>query len=104
VSPSHRKSGAGRALLQWGKDKADELRIETVISSLPSAKGAYEKCGFGCIEVLPADAELWVEKEGRGEKWKELLEEDLSGWLVWRPVGRDWREGDQAPWLDSEKL
>ena len=104
MSPAHRHLGAGRLLLQWGKEKADELGIEIVISSLPSARGAYERCGFGCIEALPPDPELFIEKEGRGEKWKELLEDDLSGWLMLRPVGRDWQEGDQAPWMISNTL
>jgi hypothetical protein len=34
-------------LIRWGIDKADELGVETVISSLPSARGAYEKSGLG---------------------------------------------------------
>ncbi|KAF1830802.1 hypothetical protein BDW02DRAFT_572637 [Decorospora gaudefroyi] len=101
VAPEHRGRGAARLLIRWGTAKADELGIETVISSLPSAKGVYERCGFGAIEVLPPDPELWVEREGRGDKWKELLEDDLSGWLMWRPVGRDWKEGDRAPWVDA---
>jgi hypothetical protein len=91
-------------LIRWGIDKADELGIETVVSSLPSARGAYERTGLGCIEVIPPSPKLQqrlveLEKEGKGQKWKELLEEDLSGWLMWRPVGRDWVGGkDAAPW------
>jgi hypothetical protein len=90
-------------LVRWGTNKADELGVETVISSLPSARGAYEKSGFGCIEVIPPSPGLRerleeLEKEGRGRKWKKLLNEDLSGYLLWRPIGRDWKEGDVAPW------
>lgn len=90
-------------LVRWGTAKADELGIETVISSLTSARGAYEKSGFGCIEVIPPSPRLAerleeLEKEGKGRKWKQLLEDDLSGWLMWRPIGRDWRAGDRAPW------
>jgi hypothetical protein len=85
-------------LIRWGTDKADELGIETVISSLPSARGAYEKCGLGAIEIIPPDPSLEVESPS--EKWKELLDDDLSGWLMWRPVGRDFVVGlDRAPWL-----
>lgn len=105
VHPSHRHRGAGRLLIRWGIAKADELGIETVISSLASARGAYEKCGLGAIEIIPPNPELErrlgdLEKQGRGKKWKELLEDDLSGWLMWRPVGRDFRVGDRAPWVD----
>jgi hypothetical protein len=91
-------------LIRWGTDKADELGIETVISSLPSARGAYERSGFGCIEVIPPSPKLEgnleeLERAGKGKKWRELLEDDLSGWLMWRPTGRDWVEGeDVAPW------
>jgi hypothetical protein len=91
-------------LIRWGTDKADEFGVETVISSLPSARGAYEKGGFGCIEVIPPNPNLdkrleQLESEGKGKKWRELLEDDLSGFLMWRPIGRDWAEGDKAPWM-----
>jgi hypothetical protein len=85
-------------LIRWGTDKADELGIETAISSLPFARGAYEKCGLGCIEVIPPNPELKVENPS--ERWKELQKDDLSGWLMWRPIGHDYVEGvDKAPWL-----
>jgi GNAT superfamily N-acetyltransferase len=104
VHTSHRHRGAGRMLIRWGTEKADELGVETVISSLPSARGAYERSGFGCIEVIPPNPMLekrleQLESEGKGKKWKELLEDDLSGFLMWRPLGRDWAEGDRAPWM-----
>ncbi|KAF2260311.1 hypothetical protein CC78DRAFT_620356 [Lojkania enalia] len=97
VHTQYRKRGVGRMLIRWGIDKADELGIETVVSSLPSAKGAYERCGLGAIEIIPAD----VENENPSERWKELASEDLSGWLLWRPIGRDYIEGhDKAPWVE----
>ena len=98
MHPAHRNRGAARQLLAWGTSKADALGIPTVISSLPSARGAYEKCGFGAIEVIPPHASL-DEVEGRSARWEEWRSEDLSGWLMWRPVGRDWVEGDRAPWV-----
>ncbi|CAO2647237.1 Nn.00g081590.m01.CDS01 [Neocucurbitaria sp. VM-36] len=106
VNPSHRHRGAGRRLIRWGIAKADELGIETVISSLPSARGAYEKSGLGAIEIIPPNPELKsrledLEMQGRGQKWRELLEDDLSGWLMWRPIGRDFKKGDKAPWVNS---
>jgi len=96
VNQACRGRGAGRMLIRWGTDKADELGIETVISSLPSAKGAYEKCGLGAIEIIPAD----VYVQDASPRWQELQDDDLSGWLMWRPVGHDYVEGvDRAPWL-----
>lgn len=98
VHPGHRKRGAGRMLIRWGTDKADDLGIETVVSSLPSARGAYEKSGLGAIELLPPSPSLNVENPS--ERWKELQAEDLTGWLMWRPIGHDYVEGvDKAPWL-----
>lgn len=93
-------------MIRWGIAKADELGIETVISSLPSARLAYEKCGLGSIEVIPPNPRLEtrleeLEKQGKGQKWRELLEDDLSGWLMWRPIGRDWELGDKVPWRDA---
>ena len=96
VNQACRGRGAGRMLIRWGIDKADELGIETVVSSLPSAKGAYEKCGLGAIEIIPAD----VDVPDPSQRWQELQNDDLSGWLMWRPVGHDYVEGvDRAPWL-----
>lgn len=96
VAQSHRNRGAGRMLIRWGIKKADELGVETVVSSLPSARGAYEKCGLGTIEVIPPD----VEAESPSDRWKELQSDDLSGYLMWRPIGRDFVEGkDRAPWM-----
>lgn len=111
VHPLHRHRGAGRLLIRWGTARADELGIETVVSSLASARGAYEKCGLGCIEVIPPEPmlvsrleKLETEREkgnsNAGLKWKELLEDDLSGYLMWRPIGRDWKDGDRAPWKE----
>jgi GNAT superfamily N-acetyltransferase len=98
VHPAHRGRGAGRLLIRWGLDKADELGIETVVSSLVSARGAYERCGLGCIEMIPPDRSLNVAYPS--EKWKELESDNLSGWLMWRPVGRDFVPGvDRAPWV-----
>lgn len=91
-------------LIRWGTNKADDLGIETAISSLPSARGAYERCGFGGIEIIPPSPRLKerleeLKKEHKGQKWEELMGDDLSGWLMWRPVGRDWVEGeDVVPW------
>ncbi|KAH8689772.1 hypothetical protein GQ44DRAFT_780524 [Phaeosphaeriaceae sp. PMI808] len=78
VHPDYGKHGAGRMLIRWGTGKANELGIETAISSLPSARGAYEKCGLGAIEIIPLDPSLNVEnpserwKENPSGRWKEL--------------------------------
>jgi N-acetylglutamate synthase-like GNAT family acetyltransferase len=98
VHTEHRYRGAGKMLIRWGIAKADELGVETVVSSLPSARGAYEKSGLGYIEVIPPDESLNVENPS--EKWKQLQADDLSGFLMWRPIGHDYVEGvDKAPWL-----
>lgn len=102
----HRFRGAGRLLIRWGIDKADEFGIETVISSLKSARPAYERSGLGYIEDIPPAPELQsrlaeLQQAGKGKKWSELLEDDLCGCLMWRPIGRDWKEGDKAPWMSS---
>lgn len=87
-------------LIRWGIDKADELGIETVVSSLMSARVAYEKCGLGCIEQIPPHESL--NKPYPCERWKELALDDLRGWLMWRPIGHDYVDGvDKAPWVES---
>ncbi|KAF2815720.1 acyl-CoA N-acyltransferase [Mytilinidion resinicola] len=97
VDPEHRRKGIGRMLINWGVKKADEMGVETVIESVPYAVPAYEHCGFECVEEVPLDFAI----PNPSEKWEEWQREDHRAYLMWRPVGKDYGEGDKTPWEKS---
>ena len=97
VHPEYRLHGLGRDLIEWGTHKADELGVETIIVSVPFAAPVYEKTGFGRIEQIDIDFNVF----DPSEKWKEYQSEDLRAFLMWRPAGRDFQSSDKAPWQDG---
>ncbi|KAL7622779.1 hypothetical protein AAE478_006458 [Parahypoxylon ruwenzoriense] len=98
VHPDHRRRGAGKLLLDWGIQKADELGLESCIESVPFAVPIYEKFGFGNAEVLNPDLVI----PNPSAKWEEYAADDLRVSLMWRPAGHAYRAGkDKLPWLNS---
>jgi GNAT superfamily N-acetyltransferase len=59
TDPKEGGRGAGRALLQWGMQKADDLELPIYLESSPSAHGFYKKFGFEDVEILELDLGLY---------------------------------------------
>ncbi|KAI0378543.1 hypothetical protein F5Y04DRAFT_283772 [Hypomontagnella monticulosa] len=98
VHPNHRKMGAGRLLVNWGKQIADELGLESCIEAVPFAVPAYERFGYGNVEELNPNLDI----PNPSAKWKKYAADDSRVFLMWRPAGRDYRAGeDRAPWLTA---
>ncbi|PVI03776.1 acyl-CoA N-acyltransferase [Periconia macrospinosa] len=55
VHPDHQRRGAGAQLLQWGIEKADELRLPCFLESSDAGKPLYLKYGFEPLEVTTWD-------------------------------------------------
>ncbi|KAJ8105806.1 hypothetical protein OPT61_g9958 [Boeremia exigua] len=55
TDPEYQGRGAGGALLEWGKDKADELGLPIYLESSTKGHKFYRKHGFKDIEVLEID-------------------------------------------------
>ncbi|KAI1305446.1 hypothetical protein F5Y03DRAFT_355902 [Xylaria venustula] len=55
VAQAHRKRGVVRLLVEWGKQKADDLEIESCVESVPLAVRIYEKLGYGSVDCLQPD-------------------------------------------------
>ncbi|KAL2794805.1 acyl-CoA N-acyltransferase [Aspergillus keveii] len=49
VHPSHQRRGAGRLLVQWGMDLADQLRIPAYAEASKSGHALYKKMGWECL-------------------------------------------------------
>ncbi|KAI0896465.1 hypothetical protein F4806DRAFT_464652 [Annulohypoxylon nitens] len=96
VHPDHRKRGAGKLLVDWGVQKADELGLETCVESVPFAVPIYEKYGFGNLDELKPDLSV----PNPSAKWKEYAADDLRVFLMWRPIRHDYSVNqDKLPWL-----
>ncbi|KAF8862419.1 acyl-CoA N-acyltransferase [Acephala macrosclerotiorum] len=55
VQPEHQRRGIGSKLLQWGKEKGDELCAKIWITSTPQARPVYEKNGWKVVEKHEID-------------------------------------------------
>ncbi|KAI2622458.1 hypothetical protein GGR54DRAFT_64694 [Hypoxylon sp. NC1633] len=90
VHPDYRERGVGRLLTSWGIQKSDELRLEICVESVPFAVPIYEKYGFGNLGCLTPDMAV----SDPSTKWREYEADDLRAFLMWRPVGHDYRAGE----------
>ncbi|KAF2630210.1 acyl-CoA N-acyltransferase [Macroventuria anomochaeta] len=55
TDPEYQRRGAGSALMEWGKQKADELDLPIYLESSTKGYGFYQKHGFKDVEVLDID-------------------------------------------------
>ncbi|PVH98122.1 hypothetical protein DM02DRAFT_657602 [Periconia macrospinosa] len=46
IDPKYQRQGAGRALLKWGTDIADELGVDAIVEATDYGKGLYASEGF----------------------------------------------------------
>ncbi|XXH02252.1 hypothetical protein Hte_008621 [Hypoxylon texense] len=90
VHPNYRNRGIGRLLTNWGIQKSDELKLETCVESVPFAVPIYERYGFGNMDGLNPDMAI----SNPSEMWKQYAADDLRVFLMWRPVGHDYRAGE----------
>lgn len=82
-------------MMEWGKQKADEMGLEIFVESSEDGRAMYEAHGFQVIKNFFLDAD--VEKEPRGEfqRLRRELGCPIHGFYMWRRVGgrRDGRKG-----------
>jgi GNAT superfamily N-acetyltransferase len=55
TDPDFQGHGAGSALINWGKQKADELGLSIYLESSTVGHGFYKKHGFRDIDVMDID-------------------------------------------------
>ena len=55
MHPDHHRKGIASLLLEWGKQRADELQTKIWLSSTPQAVPAYEKNGWEIKERYEVD-------------------------------------------------
>ncbi|KAF4983788.1 hypothetical protein FZEAL_872 [Fusarium zealandicum] len=92
-----RRQGIADLIMEWGKQKADEMGVEMWLDSTEYGVPLYKKHGFTVVNVNP----LKPTKAAPGEAWKKIDEElqPMTFWQMWRPVGGDYGEGETVkPW------
>ena len=55
TSSGHRRKGAGSLLLQWGIDKAEEMRLPCYLQASEQGKRLYQNYGFQAFDVAELD-------------------------------------------------
>jgi GNAT superfamily N-acetyltransferase len=53
--PQHQKRGAASALIQWGVDKGEQLRLPVYLEASGVAHPLYHKHGFEYVDVHRVD-------------------------------------------------
>ncbi|KAJ4303820.1 hypothetical protein N0V90_002721 [Kalmusia sp. IMI 367209] len=57
--PEHHRRGAGRLLLQWGCERADEAGLEVYLEASEMGEPLYKRFGFEPVERIELDLRRW---------------------------------------------
>ncbi|PSS09158.1 hypothetical protein M430DRAFT_109561 [Amorphotheca resinae ATCC 22711] len=64
-APAHQRRGAGKLLVKWGTQRADELGVKGFVEASFTGRRLYESCGFKVTE------QVCLEGVNEKEEWKE---------------------------------
>ncbi|KAE9372024.1 acyl-CoA N-acyltransferase [Stipitochalara longipes BDJ] len=82
VHPGWQGKGAGKLLVQWGVEKADEMGLKSFVEASPSGRPLYEKFGFvvGEHHLLNGESvrEEWKAYGEPEYYWMERPEKEVS--------------------------
>lgn len=60
TDPKHQRRGAGKMLLRWGTDIADESRVlPCYLEGSPTGHAMYRSAGFEDVESLDMNMSKW---------------------------------------------
>lgn len=80
TDPEYHRRGAGKMLMRWGTERADELGVRAFVEASPMGKRLYESCGFEVREhvVLEGGRER-DEWKGYGVAEYYFMEREIRG-------------------------
>ncbi|ENH62193.1 hypothetical protein FOC1_g10015157 [Fusarium oxysporum f. sp. cubense race 1] len=99
--PDHRRQGVANVIMNWSKQKADEMGVELWLDATEQGVPVYEKHGFTVVNVNT----IQPTKENPGEEWHKVKDElgPMTFRQMWRPAGGDYQEGKTVkPWETVE--
>jgi GNAT superfamily N-acetyltransferase len=76
TDPEFHRRGAGKMLVNWGIQRADELGVKAFVEASPEGRRLYESCGFREVEEVL----LKGDDEGKGGR-KEWEEYGVADWI-----------------------
>ncbi|KAI6775966.1 hypothetical protein HG530_002724 [Fusarium avenaceum] len=95
--PDHRRQGVANVIMNWSKQKADEMGVELWLDATEQGMPVYEKHGFTVVNVNT----IQPRKENPGKEWNKVKKElgTMTFRQMWRPAGGDYQEGKTVkPW------
>ncbi|KAF4462553.1 GNAT family acetyltransferase [Fusarium albosuccineum] len=95
--PDYRRQGVADLIMNWGKQKADEMGVEMWLDATEYGVPVYKKHGFTVVGVN----RLRPTKTAPGKAWREIEEElqPMIFYQMWRPSGGNYEEGKTVkPW------
>ena len=97
VHPAHRRRGAGRLLMGWGVEKAQEKGFEVFVESTDLGRPLYESFGLAVTSVF----QLGIYEANMSDEWRKLEREILPMhfYFMWKPAGGVYEKGKTVvPW------
>ena len=104
TDPAYMRRGAGKMLMKFGTDIADELGLPCFLEGSPEGLGLYRACGFEVVDWIWLDLTKYQdggEQVGQGHERQERVEGVGEGWyshaVMVRPisgrgdVGQTWK-------------
>lgn len=64
TDPAHMRKGAGKLLVRFGTDLADELGLPCFLEGSPEGEGLYRSCGFEPVGVIWMDLDKYRDQSG----------------------------------------
>ena len=102
VHTSHRRRGVAKLMMEWGCQKADEMKLEAFVESTEDGRPLYEAYGFEVVDDIDLDADVEQPSENFLRLKKEIL--PIHGWFMWRPKGGKFVKGVTKPsWEEENK-
>lgn len=80
--PDYRRKGVGQQLLNWGMEKADDLRLEIFLDSTSPGRPLYEANGFSYLQ----ENHIRPRKDKPDRQWQEV--EAKVGAITFWPMKR----------------
>lgn len=85
-------------MIEYGCRIADEKGLEAFVESTDDGRELYKANSFVIVRSFFLDAKPASEEEGNDPEWvkvkKEITPEPYRVWLMWRPKGGKFVEGE----------
>jgi hypothetical protein len=99
TDPAHMRRGAGKMLMKFGTDMADEVGLPCFLEGSPEGLGLYCASGFGAVGWIWLDLKKYQntgEQTGQGDQKQERIEGVGGGWFSHAVMVRQYQSGKRT--------